>query len=525
MQASCGRSVPAPGPRPLPSQRGGCLSPRTAWSGDLGGSYSARDPEGRGIRRPRACGQDGGRGAMRSPKLPGLVLSLLLLLPPPGPVGGAARFDPTWESLDARQLPAWFDQAKFGIFIHWGVFSVPSFGSEWFWWYWQKEKLPSYVDFMKNNYPPDFTYADFGPLFTAKFFDANQWADILQASGAKYVVLTSKHHEGFTLWGSERSWNWNAVDEGPKRDIVKELAVAVRTRTDLRFGLYYSLFEWFHPLFLEDESSSFQKQQYPLSKMLPELYELVNQYQPEVLWSDGDGGAPDTYWNSTVFLAWLYNESPVRDTVVTNDRWGAGSICKHGGYYTCSDRYNPGHLLPHKWENCMTIDQFSWGYRRNAGISDYLTIEELVKQLVETVSCGGNLLMNIGPTKDGTISAIFEERLRQMGTWLKVNGEAIYDTHAWRSQNDTVTPEVWYTSKPKNKLVYAMFLKWPTSGQLFLGQPKATLGATEVELLGHGQPLQWTPLEQNGIMVELPQLTVHQMPCKWGWALALTNVT
>lgn len=172
----------------------------------------------------------------------------------------------------------------------------------------------------------------------------------------------------------------------------------------------------------------------------------------------------------------------------------------------------------------MTIDKFSWGYRRDAWISDYLTIEELVKQLVETVSCGGNLLMNIGPTLDGTISAIFEERLRQMGFWLKVNGEAIYETHTWRSQNDTVTPDVWYTSRPKENLVYAIFLKWPISGQLFLGQPKGTLGATEVKLLGHGQSLKWTPLERNGITVELPQLTSHQMPCKWGWTLALSNV-
>ncbi|XP_055982027.1 plasma alpha-L-fucosidase [Sorex fumeus] len=464
---------------------------------------------------------------MRPLLLPGLallvmlLLLLLLLLPD---ARGAARYDPTWESLDRRPLPAWFDQAKFGIFIHWGVYSVPGFGSEWFWWYWQKEKIPKFVNFMKNNYPPDFKYGDFGPLFTAKFFDASQWADLFQASGAKYIVLTSKHHEGFTLWGSERSWNWNSVDLGPKRDIVKELENAIRNRTDLHFGLYYSLFEWFHPLFLDDASSSFLKRQFPVSKMQPELYKLVTKYQPEVLWADGDGDAPDSYWNSTGFLAWLYNDSPVRDTVVTNDRWAAGSICKHGGYYTCSDRYNPGHLLPHKWENCMTIDKFSWGFRRNAVISDYLTIEELVKQLVETVSCGGNLLMNIGPTPDGIISPVFEERLRQMGSWLKVNGEAIYATQTWRSQNDSLTPDVWYTSKPQEKLVYAMFLNWPVSGKLSLGEPKATEGATEVKLLGHGQPLPWTPLKLGGIVVELPRLTVEELPCKWGWALVLKNV-
>ncbi|XP_042554817.1 plasma alpha-L-fucosidase-like [Dipodomys spectabilis] len=462
------------------------------------------------------------------PRWPPLALALalaLLLWPPGSSARRAARFDPTWESLDARPLPAWFDQAKVGIFIHWGVFSVPAFGSEWFWWYWQKEKRPQFVNFMNDNYSPGFNYEDFGPQFTAKFFNANQWAEILQASGAKYVVLTSKHHEGFTLWGSENSWNWNAVDVGPKRDIVRELEMAIRKRTDLRFGLYYSLFEWFHPYFLQDESTFFSTRQFPFSKALPELYELVNRYQPDVLWSDGDGGATDQYWNSTGFLAWLYNDSPVRDTVVTNDRWGAGCMCKHGGYYTCSDRYNPGHLLPHKWENCMTIDKSSWGYRKEAWIGDYLTIEELVKQLVETVACGGNLLMNIGPTSDGIISVIFEERLRQMGSWLKVNGKAIYETSPWRSQNDTLTPEVWYTANSKEKSVYAIFLRWPTSGQLFLGQPKASVGATKVNLLGHGQPLNWTLAKPSGIMVELPQLSIDEMPCEWGWALALTNVT
>ncbi|XP_053238052.1 plasma alpha-L-fucosidase [Podarcis raffonei] len=452
-----------------------------------------------------------------------LLLLLLLYLQLPSP-GDAALYDPTWESLDSRPLPAWFDEVKFGIFIHWGVFSVPSFGSEWFWWYWQKEKRVPYVNFMKSNYLPGFSYEDFGPLFTAEFFDADQWADILKASGAKYVVLTSKHHEGFTLWGSKYSWNWNAVDVGPKRDIVAELASSIRNRTVLHFGLYHSLFEWFNPLFLDDASSGFLKNQFPSAKSLPELYEIVNKYHPEILWSDGDGHAPDTYWNSTGFLAWLYNDSPVRDMVVTNDRWGADCICKHGGYYTCADRYNPGHLLPHKWENCMTIDKNSWGYRRNAQLSDYLTIEELVKQLVETVSCGGNLLLNIGPTHDGRIPVIFEERLKQMGSWLALNGEAIFSTKPWRAQNDSATPGVWYTFKPKEDILYAIFLNWPSSGTLILGEPKGVTGKTVVKLIGYEEPLPWVSMGEKGMMVVAPQLPFTIFSYQWGWTLQLTNV-
>ncbi|XP_061698940.1 plasma alpha-L-fucosidase isoform X4 [Syngnathoides biaculeatus] len=387
-----------------------------------------------------------------------------------------AKYEPNWESIDSRPLPDWYDQAKFGIFIHWGVFSVPSFGSEWFWWYWRGQKLQPYVDFMRRNYPPDFKYQDFAPRFTAEFFDAKEWTDIFAASGAKYIVLTTKHHEGFTLWGSETSWNWNAVDVGPKRDLVAEVASALRARGDLRLGLYHSLFEWFHPLFLEDAANRFATDRFAVGKSLPELYELVRTYKPDVLWSDGDGNAPDKYWNSTGFLAWLYNDSPVRDTVVTNDRWGSGSMCRHGGYYTCADRYQPGHLLPHKWENCMTIDRKSWGYRRDAPLADYLTIEELVATLVETVSCGGNLLMNVGPTADGRIAPIFEERLRQVGRWLRVNGEAVYNSSAWRAQKDAAAPAVWYTSRPRENAVFAVFLVWPDDGSLLLSEPELTLG-------------------------------------------------
>lgn len=166
------------------------------------------------------------------------------------------KYTPDWASLDSRPLPEWYDEAKFGIFIHWGVFSVPAFGSEWFWWNWKGAFKPSYIDYMVKNYPPGFTYPDFAPDFHAQFFDPDAWAEIFEASGAKcvfvfclnvicnacvicmlmyvfifrYVVLTTKHHEGFTNWGSPNSWNWNSVDVGPRRDLVGDLGVAIRKK-------------------------------------------------------------------------------------------------------------------------------------------------------------------------------------------------------------------------------------------------------------------------------------------------------
>lgn len=439
-------------------------------------------------------------------------------------VYSVAQYKPNWKSLDSRPLPAWYDQAKIGIFMHWGVYSVPSFGSEWFWFYWQGQKSEKYINFMKRNYPPGFTYADFAPMFKAEFFNPLKWADILQASGAKYVVLTSKHHEGFTMWPSKVSWNWNAYDVGPKRDLVGELAAAIRNQTQLHFGLYHSLFEWFHPLYLQDKKNNFTTQKFVMDKTLPELYEIVNAYKPDVVWSDGNAG-PDWYWNSTEFLAWLYNESPVRSTVVTNDRWGNnGIMCKHGGYYTCTDHYNPGVVQKHKWENCLPMDRFSWGYRRNQKASDIMTIEELITEIASTVSCGGNILINVGPTHDGRIIPLFEERLRQMGSWLNVNGEAIYSSVPWIHQNDTVTPGVWYTSKVKENdavSVYAIVLKW-AGNQILLGAPKAT-SSTKVTMLGYPSMLKYVQKSQ-GLVIQIPSIPPNKMPCQWAWVLKLENI-
>lgn len=432
----------------------------------------------------------------------------------------AARYTADWKSLDARPLPSWYDEAKVGIFVHWGVFSVPGFGSEWFWWHWQGEDPPDSkcVKFMSKNYPPGFSYPDFAPQFHAEFFNPEDWADIFKASGAKYVVLTAKHHEGFTNWPSPNSWNWNSVDTGPHRDLVGDLGAAVRNRS-LHYGLYNSLYEWFHPLYLIDKKNRFRTQEFVLHKLLPELFNMVVRYKPDLIWSDGDWEATDTYWNSTQFLAWLYNDSPVKDRVVTNDRWGSGCSCKHGGYYNCRDKFSPGKLPNHKWEKCTSVDQNSWGYRRNMRLKELMDLPAIIKDLVDTVALGGNYLLNVGPTADGMIPAVFEERLRGVGAWLKVNGEAIYASKPWRIQIENATVPIWYTSKGSS--VYAIMTTKPPKPTVQLLQPR-TSPTTTVTLLGYPKPLPWSPVNPNaGLTILLPELPYSPGQA---WTLKLDGV-
>ncbi|OQR66410.1 plasma alpha-L-fucosidase-like [Tropilaelaps mercedesae] len=431
------------------------------------------------------------------------------------------RFTPDWNSLDTRVPPEWYDEAKIGIFIHWGVFSVPAYVSEWFWWYWQGDSPKTeVVRFMKTNYPPKWTYADFARDFTAEFFDADEWAQLFKASGARYVVLTAKHHEGFTLWPSSTSFNWNALDVGPRRDIVGELEKAIRATGSVHFGLYHSLFEWFNREWKQDKSNGFKTATYAMKKALPELYEIVNRYKPEIIWSDGDAGAPDTYWNSTGFLAWLYNDSPVKDTVLVNDRWGFGASCRHGDFYNCDDRFNPGYTLPHKWENAFTLDVLSWGYRRTMSSNEILTIEELLTNIVSTVATNGNALINIGPRKDGTIPVVFQERLRQMGYWLSINGEAIYGTRPWSSAKDGVNTGVWYTENVKTNSLYAHIIKWPEDNKLALRYVNTTLPTFKISMLGtNGVDLRFKA-DVNGTVVFLPAPTPADT-ARWLWVLKL----
>ncbi len=406
-------------------------------------------------------------------------------------------FKPNWESLDKRVVPPWFEDSKFGIFIHWGVYSVPAWGptgdsigvyDKYAEWYWRKLDQPGKVqkyfkEFHLKTYGPTFQYQDFAPMFKAELFDPDQWAELFRQSGAKYVVLTSKHHEGFTLWPSAQSWNWNSVDIGPHRDLCGDLAIAVK-EAGLHMGFYYSLYEWYNPLYRSNLDD------YVDQHMIPQMKDLVTRYTPDILWTDGEWDYSSKEWKSEQFLAWLYNESPVRENIVVNDRWGSETRSKHGGIFTTEyglvhDKEGMDSSVHHPWEECRGIGT-SFGYNRTEDLDDYSTAGQLIRLLVSTVSAGGNLLLDIGPAADGTIPVIMQQRLLEIGKWLKVNGEAIYGTRPFMMKkesegiNSEANKTIFFTKK--NNDLYVICLDWP-QGRIVL-KDLSTGNKMNVRLLG-----------------------------------------
>lgn len=472
------------------------------------------------------------------------------------------RYEPSWDSIDRRPSPAWYTGAKFGIFIHWGVYSVPAFAAvnakgqnpyaEWYW-----NSLTNGMratsptgdgaatwEFHKRIYGEKFPYADFAPLFRAELYDPDHWARVFARSGAKYVALTSKHHEGFALWRSEeanRAWGrpWNAVDIGPKRDVLTDLMEAGR-KQGLKMGVYYSLYEWYNPLWLAD------RRRYVTEHMVPQFKDMVNRARPSIIFSDGEWDQSSDQWRSPELLAWLLNESPVRDEVVINDRWGKDSRHKHGGYYTTE--YTSGMSQgSHVWEESRGMGA-SYGYNRMETLADYHSGRELLLMLIDIVSRGGNLLLDIGPTADGRIPVIMEERLEQIGEWLRPNGEAIYGTTQWRrprqwsagnvpkleekeyrSEYDITkmvdTPpsglarvEAFLTSKPG--AVYAIVPRRPVR-QLVIDEVEAPSGA-HVTLLETGQPVE-SRLEGGRLTILVPDALAAALPARQAYTFKIAG--
>jgi len=447
----------------------------------------------------------------------------------------AQVYEPTWESLDSRPIPAWFADAKFGIFIHWGVYSVPSWirvregrYASYAEWYYARVmgELKGDEDFHARTYGDDFEYRDFAPMFTAELFDPDFWAGLFAESGARYVVLTSKHHDGFCLWPTESPFkrNWNSMDVGSRRDLLGELTEAVRKR-GLRMGLYYSLIEWETNTTGRTPSGRFIAQetmdeygipldQYVDNHVIPQLEELVTRYQPAVIFSDaGEWDEDEDFWKTKEFLAWLYNNAPNRDEVVVNDRWAKGMPGKHGDYYSSEYRDAEGMDTAHPWEESRGMGR-SYGYNRAENIDHYRTSKELVHELIDVVSRGGNLLLNVGPTGDGRIPVIMQQRLRDVGSWLQINGEAIFGTRPWVTGSDGA---VRYTRDGTD--LYAHLLEWPEGEVRIDGlDPSERLSVT---LLGYERSIEWH-VDGRSVIFTPPLMSPREVPSAYAYVFKIS---
>ena len=447
------------------------------------------------------------------------------------------RFEPTWDSLRQYQAPDWYQDAKFGIFIHWGVYSVPGFGNEWYPRNMYLKGSPEYEHHRQTYGPQDqFGYKDLIPLFKGEHFDPQAWAELFEQAGAKYVVPVAEHHDGFAMYQSALT-RWNAAQMGPCRDIVGELAGAVRQR-GLTFGVSSHRAEhWFFmnggrqfdsdvndPAYADfygpavtapNSAGGFEaawksRDWTPrpdaayLEDWLARCIELVDTYQPQVFWFD--------WWIEQIvfqpyvqrFAAYYYNRGL---------EWGKGVAINYknetfpveAAVYDI-ERGQLADLRRPFWQTDTAVSKNSWGYI--AG-QDYKQAADIVSDLVDIVSKNGALLLNVGPRPDGLIPEGDQAILREIGAWLKVNGEAIYATRPWTRygegptavadggftdgvRRDYTPADIRFTRKDSN--LYAITLAAPGSAVRIRSLAAGQFDAARIQrvcLLGGGE-LAWS---------------------------------
>lgn len=449
----------------------------------------------------------------------------------------------TLESIQQHAVPDWFHDAKLGIFIHWGLYSVPAWAPNarelgqviaeggWDKWFAENPYAEWYMNSMRiegspthrhhvETYGPGFDYRDFAPLFNeaTQAWDPGAWAELFCQVGARYVVLTTKHHDGFLLWPSQHP---NPYHENyhAQRDLVGELTAAVRQR-GMEMGLYYSGgIDWtFKDTIIRDIGD--------LPKATPQdtayveyannhWRELIDRYEPWLMWNDiAYPAAADL----NALFAYYYNRIPEG---VINDRFSQrfsfdeGQIggSQHRDFRT-PEYTSFAETTDFKWEATRGIGA-SFGYNRNEGPEQYLSVEELVRSFVDIVSKNGNLLLNVGPKADGTIPALQRERLEGLGRWLSVNGEAIYGTRPWVVAEGRTADGVGIRFTQKGDSLYAVLMGTPSTQQIALQGLQAADGAT-IALLGHQVPLAW---EQRG---EALSIVLPDLPPAPAYALAIS---
>ena len=442
--------------------------------------------------------------------------------PEPAPAG--TRYEASWESIRGSGVPQWFDDAKLGIFIHWGLYSVPAWAPpsgelqldnedqnwwrEWFAnnpyaeWYLNTVRIEGSPSRKHHaaTYGADADYYEtFAPVFNREIekWDPQEWAALFRSVNARYVVLTTKHHDGFTLWPSRTPHpRLKPEHQSAGRDIVGELANAVRGE-GLRMGLYYSGgLDWgftAEPVVEREHVTGSAPQSAEYGAFADAHWrELIADYKPAILWNDityPQSGKP-----LEIFAAYL-NAVPHG---VINNRWG---LDWH--HFTTPEYQKLSEISNEKWEACRGLG-YSFGYNRVESGEHVLSSNELVDLLIDIVSKNGNLLINVGPTAAGEIPEIQVSRLRALGAWLDVNGEAVFDTRPWRRAEGKTAGGADVRFTRKGETVYAVLLEKPKSPEIVIESFALPAGAT-VELLGHEGALE-ASAEGGNLNVTLPPL-------------------
>jgi alpha-L-fucosidase len=433
-------------------------------------------------------------------------------------------YRPEWESLDTHKIPAWYDDAKIGLSMHWGVYSVPAWAprekgisyAEWYGYRMMDKNNPTYSHH-REKYGENFTYDQFIPLWKAESYNPEEWARFAKKMGAKYMFITSKHHDGFCLWPSKYTGR-NSMVMGPHKDLLGEYFKAAR-KEGLKVGLYYSLFEWFNPLYTGKQipyTGLKKVNNYVDDFMIPQIKELIALYHPDFFFFDGEWDHPESFWKMKEVVAYYYNQAAKRNQeVFVNDRFGKGERGKHGDLYNVEYNYEKGNegLLDHKWSYWQGIAK-TFGYNADTDQEDCLSPKEFIDKVINGVSHNGNFDINVGPTEAGIIPDYEQYPLLKLGEWLKVNGEAIYGTRIWTTQQES---DARFTSK--GDYVYAIFLKW--QGEEFKLKSLKPVKGSKISMLGVEGDLKWDWDATNGLTIHYPRQKERPSSCSYAWAFKI----
>jgi len=471
-------------------------------------------------------------------------------------------FEPNWESIKKNYKdPAWFNNQKFGIFIHWGVYSVPAYGSEWYPrnMYMDENRLSATLKVEKPGPTHEylhhrrmygdqkkFGYKDFVPMFKAEKFNAAEWINLFKKSGVRYVVPVADHHDGFAMYKSNTT-KWNSHNMGPKRDVLGELFKEGRAQGMIMGASSHFAFNWsfynkkdyfdtVDPMYADLYSSKGKNVNEPTSDKFKERWwnrttDLIDNYQPDILWFDFVLDTPDFADLRPKIAAYYYNkgvewgkEVVLQDKNFSHDAFPEGTVI-----YDLERGKLPGiRKLP--WQTDTSIGKNSWCHVSNWQSK---TANQLIDDLVDIVSKNGNLLLNVGPKADGTIPEDQKQILLQMGDWLAINGEAIYDTKYWKvfGEGPTEVAKGHHSEKnnkeftgqdirftQKDGKLYAIMMEWPEKNEVLINSIKSSEDKISgVSLLGSESKINWTQ-NNKGLKVELPT----KKPCDFAYVLEIT---